>query len=151
MHEGPPIHPLDNNSLHLSSSVSYSMYMVDQNSINPKLGNTPLIQNEVVDIEKELLNEIIIRLDQNKMSPEDAQKLAKEFLSLLPIHDQKDLLQKLYTLSKKNNAMTGIYLEYAKPHEENETQRKLALMSQHLHAGKIEEALAVAKGGLANA
>ena len=112
-----------------------------------KLAPTPALQDEVVAIEKELLNEIIIRLKQNEMSPQDAQKLAKEFLALLPIHDQKDLLEKLYQLSKTNQATGGIYLKYAKPHEENETQKKLALMSQHIQNGNIEHALAVAKGG----
>jgi len=115
------------------------------------LGDTPAIQDEVVDVEKELLNEIINRLNQDKMSPEDAQKIAKEFLALLPIHDQKDLLAKLYQLSKSNQGMQNIYLKYAQPYEENERQRKLALMSQHLHVGNIEEALSVAKGGTQNA
>ncbi len=115
------------------------------------LAATPALQDEVVDIEKKLLNEIVTRLKQNKMTPEEAQKLTKEFLSLLPIQDQKDLLTKLTRLSKDNNAISGIYLHYAKPYEENETKRKLELMSQHLHLGKIEEALAVAKGEPQNA
>lgn len=111
------------------------------------LAATVPLQEEVIDIEKELINQIIIRLDQNKMTPDDAQNLAKEFLSFLPIRDKKDLLAKLLKLSQDNQAAQDIYLQYAKPHEESETQRKLTLMSQHLHAGKIEEALAVAKGG----
>lgn len=111
------------------------------------LAATPQLQDEVVDIEKDLLEQIIQRLDENKMSPEEAQKLAKEFLSLLPISDQQDLLKKLLQLSNDNNATKGIYLKYAKPYEESETQRKLELMSQHLHAGNIEQALSVAKGG----
>ena len=108
------------------------------------------LQEEITDIERELLDEIIARLNQNKMSPEEAQKLAKEFISLLPIKDQKDLLEKLSKLSKANQATAGIYLKYAKPYEENESQRKLELMSQHLHQGNIEEALHIAKGGSSN-
>src|SRR6185369_5355789 len=98
-----------------------------------QLATTPDLQDEVVDIEQELLSIIVTRLNANEMSREQAQKLAKQFLTLLPIQDQKDLLTKLFELSKKNQATGNIYLKYAKPHEENETQKKLAMMSQHLH------------------
>ncbi len=112
-----------------------------------ELGATTELQNEVVDIEKELLGEIMKRLDQESMSEEDAGNLAAEFLELLPVKDQTDLLKKLQILSENNPAAKGIYIEYNKPYEADETQKKLALMSQHIHQGKIEEALAVAKGG----
>ena len=116
-----------------------------------KLAPTPQLQDEVVDIEKELLEEIINRLNQNRITKEEAQKLAKDFLSLLPMQDQKDLLAKLYQLSQTSNAAKGIYLEYAKPFEENDRQKKLELMSQHIQQGNIDHALAVAKGGTQNA
>jgi uncharacterized membrane-anchored protein YjiN (DUF445 family) len=115
------------------------------------LATTPQLQDEVVNIERDLLDQIINRLDDNEMSPEEAQKLAKEFLSFLPIKDQQDLLDKLLQLSHDSNATHEIYLKYAKPHEEDERQRKLALMSQHLSEGNIEQALAVAKGDKPNA
>ncbi|HZE87795.1 MAG TPA: hypothetical protein VE090_06385 [Methylomirabilota bacterium] len=120
-------------------------------TLSQSLATDPTLQDTIVDIEKELLSEIIKRLDQEKMSPEEAQSLAKEFLSLLPIQDQKDLLNKLYKLSQDNRATQGIYLKYAKPHEENETQKKLELMSQHIQQGNIEEALSIAKGKTTNA
>jgi uncharacterized membrane-anchored protein YjiN (DUF445 family) len=120
-------------------------------TLSQTLGTTPDIQEMVVDIERDLLEEIIKRLDTDKMSPDDAQKLAQEFLSFLPIQDKKDLLEKLLKLSHDNSATQSIYLKYAKPYEENERQRKLTLMSQHLQQGNIEEALSVAKGGTTNA
>jgi hypothetical protein len=115
-------------------------------TLSESLAKTASLQNDVIEIEKELLELIVSRLDQEKMSPEEAQNLAKEFLSLLPIDDQRDLLQKLHKLSQDNRATQGIYLRYAKPHEENEAQRKLILISEHLHKGEIEHALAIAKG-----
>ena len=111
------------------------------------LGATSDMQDAVVDAKKELLDEVVKRLDKDQISPEEAQNLAKEFLSFLPIKNQEDLLEKLHKLSQDNSAAQGIYLKYAKPYEESETNRKLELMSQHLHQGKIEEALAIAKGG----
>ena len=111
------------------------------------LATTPDMQDVVIDVEKELLDEIMKRLDDNQMSPEQAQNLAKEFLSYLPIQDQKDLLDKLYKMSQENKEFQGIYLKYAQPYRENERHEKLKLMSEHIKNGKIEEALAVAKGG----
>lgn len=108
---------------------------------------TQQLQDTVATIEKDLLAIIISRLEQNKMSPEKAKALAKEFLSLLPIEDQKDLLAKLLKLSQDNPETKGIYLTYAKPHEEQETERKLQRISEHLHKGEIEHALTIAKGG----
>lgn len=109
------------------------------------LAPTAALQDEIIDIEKELLNAIITRLENNNMSAEEAQQLAQQFLTLLPVADQKDLLTKLYKLSQTNNAAKSIYIEYMKPHEENERQKKLTLISQHLHQGNIEEALGIAK------
>ncbi len=110
------------------------------------LAPTPAMQDVVIDVEKDLLAEIIRNLEKNMMSPEQAQSLAKQFLSFLPIQDQKDLLDKLYELSRSHRGLQGIYVKYAKPHEEIETQKKLELMSQHIQQGNIEHALAVAKG-----
>ncbi len=109
------------------------------------------LQQTVTDVEKELLNEIIIRLKENRMTPQDAQKLAKDFLALLPFHDQKDLLEKLKQLSQNNLMLSGIYLHYAAPQEEADRQKKLELMSKHIQEGNIEHAIAVAKGELPHA
>lgn len=111
------------------------------------LAATPAMQDMVVDIEKELLDAIVKRLDQDKITAEQAQTLAQEFLALLPIQDQKDLLEKLRKLSQTDPAAQGIFLDFIKSSEASETNTKLELMSQHLHQGKIEEALAIAKGG----
>lgn len=109
-----------------------------------------LDENTVQDVEKELLLEIVRRLDEDKMSVEEAQQLAKDFLVLLPMQDKKDLLDKLFKLSQANIGVKGVYLKYAKPFEEEEREKKLELMSKHIKSGKIEEALAVAKGGAVN-
>lgn len=110
------------------------------------LAPTEDLQTIVIDIEKELLATIMNNLDQNKLSVEKAQALAKEFLALLPIDDQKDLLEKLQKLSQENQDVKSIYLKYAHPYEAQERERKLALMSQHIHQGDVEKALAIAKG-----
>jgi len=104
------------------------------------------LQNVVADVERELLNEIVANLDQKKISVQESQAIAKEFLSLLPIEDKKDLVDKLRKLSTDHEEAGGVFLHYAEEYEESEKQRKLQLMSQHIKNGEIDSALAVAKG-----
>jgi hypothetical protein len=140
--------PTDDFSKQLDHAAEVTKEKIHQDPAAAQaLATTPDLQDEIVEIEKDLLGAIISRLDENKMSPDDAQKFAKEFLSILPIHDKKDLLVKLTQLNKDSQAAQGVYLKYAAPHEEDERQKKLKLMSEHIQAGNIEHALAVAKGG----
>ena len=98
------------------------------------------------EIENELLDIITQNLDQEKITVDEAQIIAKEFLALLPLEDKKDLLDKLYKFGLAHNETKSLYIKFAKPVEEEERQRKLTLMSQHIKNGQIEHALAVAKG-----
>ena len=104
------------------------------------------MQAITTEIENELLQIITDNLDQEKMTVEDAQKIAKEFLALLPLQDKHDLLNKLYKFGLGHTETKGLYLKYAKPIEEEERQKKLTLMSEHIKNGQLEHALAVAKG-----
>lgn len=132
--------------LEQSAQITKDQIHQDQ-AMARSLATTPSLQDTVVDIEKDLLDEIVKRLDKEQITAEQAQNLAGEFLALLPINDQKDLLEKLRNLSQTDPMAQGIFLDYIKSSEEDETSQKLDLMSKHLHQGKIEEALAVAKGG----
>lgn len=104
----------------------------------------------VKEIEKELVNAILDNIEQNRMSKEQAQFLAREFLALLPIQDKHDLLEKLGKFSKLHIEAKSIFLKYGAPIENEERQKKLELMSQHIQNGQIEHALDVAKGGINN-
>src|SRR6266568_2294964 len=108
------------------------------------------MQAVTTDIENALLDIITNNLDQEKMTVEEAQKIAKEFLALLPLQDKKDLLEKLYKFGLKHTETKNLYLKFAKPVEEEERQRKLTLMSEHIKNGLLEHALAVAKGETPN-
>ena len=105
------------------------------------------MESITTNIEDELFNEIVNNLEQASITVEEAQQLARDFLALLPLEDKKDVLKKLYTLSQKHDEARKIYIEYAAPYEEEERQRRLTLISQHLKSGKIEDALAAAKDG----
>ena len=105
------------------------------------------MQAIVDDVEKEILKAIMDNLNEERMTEEQARAFAKEFLALLPIQDKRDLLDKLYKLSKEHVEAKGVYLKYAKPYEEEERMRKLTLMSEHIKNGQIDHALSVAREG----
>lgn len=102
-------------------------------------------------VEKELVTEILDNVEQNRMTTEEAQTVAQEFLSLLPMQDKHDLLEKLRQFSKHHTEGKSLYIKYGGPIEEAERQQKLTLMSQHIQNGQIEHAINVAKGGTPNA
>ena len=98
-------------------------------------------------IEKELLLAIVKNTGENRMTKEQAQSLAREFLALLPIHDKHELLEKLGKFSKLHIEAKSLYIKYGAPIEDEERKQKLELMSQHIQNGQIEHALNIAKGG----
>lgn len=110
------------------------------------LAPTPELQTLVEEVEVELLEEITKNLENETITPDHAQGLAKEFLALLPIHDKHDLLTKLSELSNVNHDTQELYLKFGKPIDDEERQEKLRQMSEHIKNGSIEEAIAVAKG-----
>lgn len=111
-----------------------------------KKQTTDPVQNLVIDVEKDLLYQIMLHMRQRKISKEQAQQLAKDFLALLPVLDKKDLLDKLYQLGQNNPEAKEVYIKYAAPYFEEERLKKLQLMTQHIKVGNIEEAIQVAKG-----
>ena len=51
------------------------------------------IQQEVEEVKRELVELIIKHLRENKIPVDKAKKLAADFLNVLPISDQQDLLE----------------------------------------------------------
>jgi hypothetical protein len=112
----------------------------------------PLDQmQELIDqVERDLLAHIYTNLKENKLSGVAAQELAKEFLSLLPFKDKKDLVEKLSTLGQKYPEARQTYVNLGIPVEEQQRQEKLDQMRAHIQSGDLDKALEVAKGGTPN-
>lgn len=103
------------------------------------------IQQDVQAVEKELTDIIVRYLKENKMDMPTAQKLAADFLAVLPIHNRVELLEKLKNLSDKYKEVKPIYAHtLEKVTEESDTQ-KLNAMRDHIKQGNIEEAITAAK------
>lgn len=97
-------------------------------------------------VERDLLAHIVENLKARAISKEEAQKLAQDFLKLLPPHDKKDLLEKLKKLSAMHPTALATYYDMAIASYENERDRALHEMAAHIKQGNIEQALTVAKG-----
>lgn len=94
---------------------------------------------------KKLLDLIIRHLRERKLEVTKAKKLARDFLQLLPINDQEDLLQKLEGLGRQYPEAQEIYIDELKEMSVQKRDRALTEMQSHIQQGKIEEAIKVAR------
>lgn len=99
------------------------------------------------DVERDLLFHIILNMRHRKISVGEAQHLAQEFLALLPAKDKEELLSKLGELGKTYIEAQQVYIKYAGPYKEEKRQQTLTVMRDFIKKGKIEQAIAAAKGG----
>ena len=103
------------------------------------------VQEEVKVVEKELVDRIVEHLKNNRIAADAARQQAQDFLALLPVQDQKDLLAKLKMLGEKYEEAKEVYaLEIGKV---SETARQQALdqMRMYIQQGNIDSAIATAK------
>lgn len=102
-------------------------------------------ENFLSDVERDLLFHIIFNLRRSKISLNEAQSLAKDFLALLPAEDKEQLLKKLEGLGQEYPEANEVYLKYATPHYESKNQHALDEMSEYIRQGDIEKAIEVGK------
>ncbi len=103
------------------------------------------LKEEVELITKELLELIIENLKQNKIEASQAQQLARDFIALLPIKDQADLLDKLKTLGLKYKEANQIYLEELEKSTKNDNETALNQVRDQISHGDIDSAIKTAK------
>lgn len=100
---------------------------------------------EVEEVKKELLELIITHLKQNKIQASQAQQLARDFLAVLPIKDQADLLAKLKNLGEKYKEANEVYLEELQKATDEKRDQTLNQMRDLIKQGNIDHAIATAK------
>jgi len=103
------------------------------------------IKQEVEVIKKELVELIIAHLRENKIEVQTAQKMAGDFLAVLPIQDQRDLLTKLKQLGDTYMTVRELYLKELTKINEIEREEALIQMRNAIAQGNIEHAIGVAK------
>ncbi|OIP57412.1 MAG: hypothetical protein COX79_00385 [Candidatus Levybacteria bacterium CG_4_10_14_0_2_um_filter_36_16] len=104
----------------------------------------------VQQVEKDLLAEIVKNLKKHNLKPDEAQLLAKEFLSFLPPKDFNDLVEILKNIGSKYSEARDVYVKYHAMQEDMNSKVKLQAMAEHINNGNIEKAIEVAKGGITN-
>ena len=103
------------------------------------------IQEEVLEVKREILDLILKHLKENKIEEEKARQLARDFLSILPIKDQVDLLSKLKNLGQKYPEAEKVYLDELQKASDEKRDHALSQMSEFIKQGNIEQAIATAK------
>ena len=111
------------------------------------------MQAEVDLVQRELVKLIAENLKANKLPLDKARQLAADFLKLLPIKDQMDLLKKLQNLGTTYPEAEAVYVEELGRVEENQTDLILDQMRNFIKQGDINQAINTAKsfykGGVA--
>lgn len=103
------------------------------------------LQEEVNELEKQLLEVISKKLEENKIEVGKAQELARDFLAILPVTDREDLLKKLQDLSGRYEEVKPLYIhEYAKM-DDLKKDEVLTHMRNSIHTGNIDQAIEIAK------
>lgn len=103
------------------------------------------LTQEVELVKKELLELIIEHLKQNKIEAAQAQQLARDFLAILPIKDQADLLEKLKVLGSKYKEANEIYLGKLEEATNDSTDQALTQVRDQISHGNIDGAIETAK------
>ena len=103
------------------------------------------IATEVEEVKKELLELIITHLKQNKIQAPQAQQLARDFIAVLPIKDQADLLAKLKSLGEKYKEAEEVYLGELEKASDEKRDQALTQMRDQIKQGNIEKAIETAK------
>ncbi|SRR5258708_1140837 len=100
------------------------------------------------DIKQDLLFYIISSLREKKINLGQAKALAKDYLTLFPVTDKEDVLNKLYTIAGVHAGAREVYVKYAAPYEEEKRLKLLQNMRVYMQKNDYDTAVAVAKGVL---
>lgn len=103
------------------------------------------IKQEVKLVENELVEIIIQNLKKNKMDTNQAQKLAADFLAVLPINDQQDLLNKLKILGQQHPETETLYVSEITRVTNQQRDKALLGVRQAIQKGDMNTAIAIAK------
>jgi len=102
------------------------------------------VKQEVEIVKKELVEIIIESLKANKISVDEAKKLANDFLNVLPVSSYNDLLNKLKSLGEEHSEVKKIYVDELEKASKARDKEALNKMRDLIKLGKIEEAVSVA-------
>lgn len=103
------------------------------------------IQQEVEAIKKELVDLIVVHLRENKIDEQKARQLAADFLAVLPISTQRDLLEKLKSLGTKYPEAQELYVKELREVSDQQREQVLLQMRDCIKEGNMEQAIIIAR------
>ncbi len=99
------------------------------------------------DVQRDLMFQVILDMRHYKITMQQAQSLAKEFVTFFPVDDIHIFLHKLYELGKIYEEVRPVFIKYARSYYEMEKQDVLSQISSYIQQNDIDHALILAKGG----
>ena len=100
------------------------------------------------EFEREMLIKIIIGLRYGKISNEQAQVLAKEYLNASNEGTEEKILSRLFSLIEKYTDMLELYIQLANKYFSEKREQVLTMTREYLLAQEYELALKTLKGGM---
>ena len=96
-------------------------------------------------IETDFLKIIISLLKSGQLSIDEAKKIVREFLGLLPFVNMGDLHDKLKAFTSNHQEFSSVYITLLKLRDEEKAMELVTDMKQLIKDNKIDEALALVK------
>ena len=97
-------------------------------------------------IEHMLLFQLTLNLKHGKLSVEDAQKIAKAYLSFKP-NSKEELLESLITLGRTYIVIEPVVAAFSKEYDKEFKEKVLSQMKNNLDQGNIDAAVQAGKQG----
>lgn len=107
--------------------------------------NTKRVESLITDIKHDLLVLIAEYIKQQAISEAEAQQIASNFLQLLPVQTESELLHKFFTLTSSSRVARLVFLKYATVCDEVKRQSLPPRMTNWITRGSVEKALLLAK------
>ena len=102
----------------------------------------------VNDIERDLMFQIIMNMKHGMLSTGQAQKIAQEYLAMMPVKDKKHVLKHIKQMADTYKEAREVYMKYSDLYYEEKKDKTLKKVSMYLKKNNIEKAVSIMKGGI---
>jgi len=106
------------------------------------------VKHLVSDMERDVMFEIITNMRNEQLSLERAQRLAQEFLEVVPSKTRKGLFMKMKLLAQIHPEARTVYMKYANVYYEEKKNVAVRLVTRAIATHDIERAVRIARGGV---
>lgn len=98
----------------------------------------------VVHIETAYIKKLMRLIQDQALSVNDARMVTKHYLALFPFHDVEDIKAKITKFMELHHQFPELAFELKKWDDEAQTRSVINKMREHIKAGEVDKAIAVA-------